>query len=57
MEALLITGADDLTAPPRETHELAAALPKVRVKILQEWGHFTTLEQTSAVNELVNTFI
>jgi pimeloyl-ACP methyl ester carboxylesterase len=54
---LLITGADDLTAPPRETHELAGAPPKARVEILQECGHFTTLEQTSAVNKLVTTFI
>jgi 3-oxoadipate enol-lactonase len=57
VEALLITGADDLTAPPWATHELAAALPKARVEILQDCGHFTTLEQTSAVNELVAAFI
>jgi pimeloyl-ACP methyl ester carboxylesterase len=57
VEALPITGADDLTAPPRATHELAEALPKARVEILVECGHFTTLEQTSAVDELVATFI
>jgi pimeloyl-ACP methyl ester carboxylesterase len=56
-EALLITGADDLRAPPRETHELAGALPKARVEILGDCGHFATLEQTSSVNELVATFI
>lgn len=57
VEALLITGADDLIAPPRAAHELAGVLPKARVEILQECGDFTTLEQPSAVNELVATFI
>jgi len=57
VEALLITEADDLTASPRATHELAAVLPKARVEILQGCDHFTTLEQMSVVSELITTFI
>jgi 3-oxoadipate enol-lactonase len=54
---LLITGPDDQTAPPQATHGLAEALPDARLEILDECGHFTTLERTSAVNEVVAAFI
>jgi pimeloyl-ACP methyl ester carboxylesterase len=57
VEALLITGADDKTAPPQAAHALASALPKARVEILNECGHWTSLERTSAVNQLVTAFI
>jgi pimeloyl-ACP methyl ester carboxylesterase len=57
VKALLITGPDDQTAPPQATHGLAEALPNARLDILDECGHFTTLEWTSAVNEVVAAFI
>jgi pimeloyl-ACP methyl ester carboxylesterase len=57
VEALLITGADDRTAPPDAARALAGALPKARVETLDDCGHWTSLERTSAVNHLVTAFI
>ena len=55
--ALLILGARDLMAPPRNTDALVAALPDKRVVTLPGCGHALMAEQPDAVLDALRGFL
>jgi pimeloyl-ACP methyl ester carboxylesterase len=51
--ALIITGRED-TICPLELHEdMAKAIPNATLKIIEECGHLSTMEQPLAVNNII----
>ena len=54
---LLITGARDLMAPPRNATALIAALRDVRVVELRDCGHAAMAEQPDAVLDALRSFL
>ena len=55
--ALLITGADDVLAPPAATEVLAADLPSASVRVLDMVGHWTALEAPEPVAAAITEFL
>jgi pimeloyl-ACP methyl ester carboxylesterase len=55
--ALLILGARDLMAPPRNTDALVAALPDKKVVTLPGCGHALMAEQPDAVLDALRRFL
>jgi len=55
--ALIITGARDLMAPPRNAQELIASLTDVRVVELARSGHALMAEEPDAVLDAVRAFL
>ncbi|MEO1191433.1 MAG: alpha/beta hydrolase [Pseudomonadota bacterium] len=54
---LLVTGEDDVVAPPSVTRELAEKIPGATAHILPRCGHWTTLEAAPAVNRHLKEFL
>ncbi|GAB5468495.1 MAG: 3-oxoadipate enol-lactonase [Rhodospirillales bacterium] len=54
---LLVTGEDDVVAPPSVTRELAEKVGGARAHILPRCGHWTTLEAAEEVNRLLKEFL
>ena len=55
--ALVILGARDVMAPPRNAQGLIAALPNVQVVTLPETGHALMAERPDAVLDALRTFL
>ncbi len=53
---LLLTGDEDAVAPPAAVQDLGARFAAADVGILDHCGHWTTLEQASAVTGALETF-
>lgn len=47
---LVLTGQEDLWAPPAQHERMAAAIAGAKLKIVQHSGHMTTMEQPEAVS-------
>jgi len=54
---LLVTGEDDVVAPPSVARGLASAIPMAEVHVLPRCGHWTTLEAAPEVNRLLRDFL
>ena len=55
--ALVVLGARDIMAPPRNAHALIAALPGARVVTLPESGHALMAEEPDAVLDALRAFL
>jgi len=55
--ALVITGARDIMAPPKNARELVGALRGARVMDLPECGHAMMAEQPDAVLDALRVFL
>jgi len=55
--ALVVTGARDIMAPPKNAKALTAALPGARVVTLPECGHALMAEQPDAVLDALRAFL
>jgi pimeloyl-ACP methyl ester carboxylesterase len=56
MPALVIHGARDF-CPPEIAEGIAAAIPRSRLVVLEDCGHFASMEQPVAVRSLVLDFL
>ncbi len=54
---LLVTGEDDVVAPPSVTRGLAEKIPGARAQVLPRCGHWTTFEAAAEVNGLLRDFM
>jgi pimeloyl-ACP methyl ester carboxylesterase len=54
---LIMSGAQDLTIPPDETHSMAQRIPQSTATIIEECGHLPHLEQTGRFNEIVAAWL
>ncbi len=54
---LLVTGEDDVVAPPSVARGLAEKIVGARAQILPRCGHWTTFEAAEAVNRLLKEFL
>lgn len=53
---LLLTGAQDRTAPPDVARAMASALPNAQLQILAGCGHWATIERAKQVNYALTLF-
>lgn len=56
-DALLVTGRDDNVSPPAAVRELGSALPRARVEVLENCGHWTALERHVEVARLAHELL
>lgn len=54
---LLVTGDEDIVAPPQAVRQMASKIAGARVEILRGCGHWTPLEKPEECNELLRQFI
>jgi pimeloyl-ACP methyl ester carboxylesterase len=54
---LVVGGVDDSAAPPRDAVALAKGLPRARVELLADCGHFPMVEQPALTAGLVRDFL
>ena len=54
---LIIAGRDDFIFPPQHQRELAAAIPRARLQIIDRAGHNPHAEQPAEVMQAVRDFI
>lgn len=54
---LLVTGEDDVVAPPSVTRGLAEKISGARAHVLPRCGHWTTFEAAEEVNRLLKDFM
>lgn len=54
---LLVTGEDDVVAPPSVTRGLAEKISGARAHVLPHCGHWTTFEAADEVNRLLRDFL
>ena len=54
---LIVAGQDDFIFPPEHQRELAAAIPRARLQIIERAGHNPHAEQPAEVMQAVRTFI
>jgi pimeloyl-ACP methyl ester carboxylesterase len=57
MPALVVTGAEDILAPPRLGRDVAGLIPGARFVEIPQAGHSVHLEQQRAFNEAVEAFL
>lgn len=55
--SLLVTGEDDVVAPPSVARGLAEKIEEARAHVLPRCGHWTTLEAAAEVNRLLRDFM
>jgi 3-oxoadipate enol-lactonase len=55
--ALVIVGDEDVPIPPEKARRLAGAISGARLEVVAEAGHWSTVEQPSAVAALIEAFI
>jgi len=53
----LITGAQDPTSPPAAVQAMTEALPNAAMTVLDNCGHWTTVERPAAVTEALQAFL
>jgi 3-oxoadipate enol-lactonase/4-carboxymuconolactone decarboxylase len=56
MPALALCGAEDLSTPPSQMRELAAALPQARFEVIASAAHLPFVEQPQAVAAALDSF-
>jgi pimeloyl-ACP methyl ester carboxylesterase len=54
---LVVVGAHDALSPPAEMREIAAGIPGARFAEIPEAGHLAPLENATAVNEAILSFL
>jgi 3-oxoadipate enol-lactonase len=54
---LLIAGSEDKVSPPAASEAFAAKVANAQVKVLQDCGHWHTLEQPAAVTAALRNFV
>ncbi len=54
---LILTGDEDVVAPPAATRAMARGIPECTLEILGRCGHWTPLERPNKVNETVVNFL
>ena len=54
---LVLVGADDAFSPPAEMQALAEAIPNAEYRMISEAGHMAPVEQPTAVNAAIETFL
>jgi 3-oxoadipate enol-lactonase len=54
---LVVGGAEDITFPPREAIEMAAAIPNSSIRVLDGVAHLAGLENPALVSGLVEEFL
>lgn len=57
LPALILVGGADAISPPSEMRKMAAALPNAEFVEIQNAGHMTTMENPTAVNEALVSFV
>ena len=57
LPTLVVGGAEDGITPPDVLREMAAAIPKSRIEILEQGGHLSPLERPAAFNHVVTEFL
>src|SRR5712691_5225982 len=55
--ALVLGGSEDIASRPRYSRELAAALPRAEVRILEGSGHFPMLQRPAEFTAVVEQFL
>jgi len=55
--ALVLSGANDPIAPPRDCERVARALAKAEYHCIENAGHYINLEQTATFNRLLGDFL
>ena len=54
---LLICGREDLITPPAMAEEIAGGIKQAELKIIEQCGHLSTLDQPEAVSKLICRWI
>jgi 3-oxoadipate enol-lactonase len=54
--ALLLCGAGDISTPPDQMRELAAALPNARFQVIEGAAHLPCIEQPAAMAAIIHQF-
>jgi 3-oxoadipate enol-lactonase len=54
---LLVTGDDDVVAPPQSVRQMASKFSNARVEILRGCGHWTPIEKPEECSDLVRQFL
>jgi len=54
---LILVGKDDIPRPPREAEEMASRLPNGQLRVIEEAGHISNLEQPEKVSALLSEFL
>lgn len=55
--ALVICGAEDALTPPADSEAMARAIPGARLEVIQRAGHLSNLEQATAFNHALWSFL
>jgi 3-oxoadipate enol-lactonase len=55
--ALLITGDEDVVAPPQSVRQMANMISGARVEVLRGCGHWTPVEKPEECSELIRQFL
>lgn len=56
-ETLVITGDEDVVVPPQNSRNLADAIPRARLAVIQGTGHMAFVEKADEFNRLVMDFL
>ena len=54
---LVLVGRDDALTPPGLAQEIPDAIPGVRLEIIPDCGHLSSLEQPDAVNSALRRWL
>ncbi len=54
---LVMTGEHDVWSPPSQHEAIAAAIPNATLSIIADAGHMLTVEQPTAVNDAIATWL
>jgi len=54
---LVIVGDNDTLTPPELAREIAEGIPGAQLKVIEDCGHLSSIEQPDAVNEAIKTFL
>jgi pimeloyl-ACP methyl ester carboxylesterase len=57
MPTLVVCGAEDRICPPRLSVEMARAIPRSRLALIEGSGHYVTLEQPEAVADEITAWL
>lgn len=55
--ASILVGREDALTPVELSHEIATGIPGVKLEIIPECGHLTTMERPEAVNRALRAWL